>query len=676
MNVNASQPTKQEIQRLKDLKETINYHRYQYHVLDTEEISEAALDSLKDELKKLERKYPELVTPDSPTQRVAGAVLDVFEKVTHTVAQWSFDDGFNKDDLEQFKRRADNYLNKNSKNLKTEYIEFLCEQKIDGLKVILEYKNGVLETAATRGDGRVGENVTVNAKTINTIPLTLNKPVSGIFEGEIFMPKTSFDTLNKKRKKAGLELFANPRNAAAGTMRQLNSSVVAERNLACFVYDIAQIDNDVPNSQQHELVMLEELGFYVNKERKLCKDINGVWDYYQKQGDKKETFNYWIDGLVVKINDIETQNVLGYTGKSPRFAIALKFPAEQTTTIVRGITLQVGRTGVITPVAELDAVSVAGTTVRRATLHNAEEIERLDVRIGDTVIIEKAGDIIPKVIEVVHTLRPKQTKRYVFPKKVVGCGGDGSIEKVPGQVAYRCVDRTSGDMAKRKLHYFVSKKAFDIDGLGPQIINTLMDEQLVTEPADIFTLTKDQVLELEGFKEKSADNLIQGIAEKKTISLPRFITALSIDEVGEETALLLSQVFRSFEAIQNTSVEKLEAITGIGPIMAQNIIDWLHDKKNLSVIKNLLKHVVVEDFSQNKKTLVLSGKTIVITGTLPTRSRDEAKDIIRRLGGKSGSQITSNTDYLLAGEKAGSKLKKAQELGITIWSESDLNDLL
>ena len=669
-------PRKQEIERAAQLRETINHHRYLYHVLDTQEISEAALDSLKDELKKLELEYPELVTPDSPTQRVAGAVLDKFEKVTHKIAQWSFDDAFDRSDLEQFKKRADNYLQKNSSNQSIPF-SYLCEQKIDGLKVILEYKDGVLKTAATRGDGKVGENVTVNARTITTIPLKLSRNISGIFEGEIFMPKKSFDEINKKRSQNNEELFANPRNAAAGTMRQLDSSIVEKRKLACFVYDIARLDTETLDSQESELELLEDLGFYVNKERKLCSSLDEVWKYYEKEGKKKESFGYWIDGMVVKINDLKTQERLGYTGKAPRFAIALKFPAEQTTTLVKDITLQVGRTGVITPVAELEAVSVAGTTVARATLHNAEEIERLDVRIGDTVIIEKAGDIIPKVLEVVTTLRPTKTKRYIFPKKVDGCGGDGSIEKIPGQVAYRCVDRDSGDMAKRKLHYFVSKKAFDVDGLGPQIIDKLMDTGLVSEPADIFTLTKDQILELEGFKDKSADNLINGVLEKKKISLVRFIISLSIDEVGEETALLLATEFSSFKKVQSATIGELVAIDGIGPIMAENIVEWFSRKKNQLMIANLLQHVTVQVFSPlDVSNLPLAGKTVVVTGALESFSRDSAKDKVRELGGKVGSSVSVNTDILLAGEKAGSKLQKAQELGIEIWKEEDLLNLV
>lgn len=663
-----SQTPSTEVQRrIEQLRKTIDHHRYLYHVLDTEEISEAALDSLKDELKKLETEYPSLVTPDSPTQRVAGAVLDKFEKVTHKVSQWSFDDAFNREDLEQFKKRADNYLAKQGASAKFTY---LCEQKIDGLKLVLEYKDGLLVTAATRGDGVVGEDVTQNAKTIQTIPLKLNKPVSGIFEGEVFMPKTAFDALNKKQREAGEEEYANPRNTAAGTMRQLDSVMVAERNLAYFCYDIARLDEDLPDTQAGEMELLEELGFYVNKERKLCNSLAEIWEYYKYQDTTKGDFNWMIDGLVVKINDVKTQEELGYTGKAPRFAIALKFPAEQTTTIVRGITLQVGRTGIITPVAELDPVSVAGTTVKRATLHNEEEIERLDVRIGDTVIIEKAGDIIPKVIEVVQTLRPAGTKVYKFPKKVLGCGGDGSIEKIPGQVGYRCVDTSSGDTYRRKLHYFVSKKAFDIEGLGPQIIDLLLEENLISEPADIFTLRHDELIELEGFKERAVQNLLDGVDAKRSISLVRFIISLSIDEVGEETALLLANTYGSFEKLQETTAEELEQIEGIGPIVAENIAGWFAKQTNQTLVANIRKYVTIQTHKKKDGgNLPLAGKSVVVTGTLQSLSREEAKVRVRALGGKVASSVSKNTDLVVAGEKAGSKLTKAQEFGIEVWDE-------
>ena len=658
--------------RISKLRETINHHRFLYHVHDTSEISEAALDSLKGELAKLEQQFPELVTPDSPTQRVAGAVLDSFQKIEHKVRQWSFDDAFDRQDLEAFVTRAQNMLEK--EHAATE-MEYFCEQKIDGLKVILEYRDGVLVTAATRGDGIVGEDVTENAKTISTVPLLLKRPASGIFEGEIFMTRSSFNTVNAERKKAGEALFANPRNAAAGTMRQLDPGIVRERNLSCFVYD-AHLKEPPFNTQQGEIQFLEELGFHVNTERKLCTSINEVMNFYMEQSEKKERYNFWIDGLVIKVNDLEQQRALGYTGKSPRFAIALKFPAEQTTTIVENISLQIGRTGVITPIAELRTVSVAGTKVARATLHNAEEIERLDVRVGDTVIIEKAGDIIPKIVEVVLSLRPHGTKRYTFPQNVEGCGGDGSIEKVPGEVAYRCVSLDSDVINKKRLEYLVSKRAFNIDGLGTKLVDRLYDQGLIRYPHDIWNLEREKLLELEGFKEKSVDNLLKAIEDKRTITMSRFIIALGLPEVGEEGAALLSEHFESIDELIAANANDIASIHGFGEITAEHIVNWFAKSSNRDMVENLLGVVHIQDrntIAQERPGI--TGKTFVITGSFEGYTRDEIKSLLQSYGGKVVGSVSKKVDVLLAGEKAGSKLSKAQELGLKVAGDELLERL-
>ena len=656
--------------RVTQLHEVINYHRHLYHVENKSEISEEALDSLKDELKKIEQEYPELITAESPTQRVAGEPLAFFEKVTHKVTQWSFDDAFNYEDLENWEKRALRYLGG-----RPDYgLDYFCELKIDGLKVILEYVNGHLVTAATRGNGKIGENVTANVRTIESIPLVLQKPISGIFEGEIYMPKDQFERLNKVQEEKGEELYANPRNVAAGTLRQLDSKIVAERKLDAFIYDIAQIDRKYQATQQDHIDLLKGLGFKTNPNGMYCKNLNEVWDYYQKQIELKESYNYWIDGVVVKVDKYTEQLQLGYTGKAPRFAIALKFPAEQKTTVIRDIHLQVGRTGVITPVAIMDPVEIAGTVVSRASLHNEEEIERLDVRIGDTVIIEKAGDIIPKVLRVMKDLRPSGTVEYRFPKRVAGCGGDGRIEKVPGQVAYRCVEKNSGDMARRKLHYFVGKTAYDIDGLGPRIVDQLMDEGLVSEPADFYTLQSGDIQGLEGFKEKSITNLLQGIEERKKISFERFIIGLSIDGVGEETAILLAQHYTSLKELQQTKMDILEQIDGIGSVVAQDIVGYFEDPQYQSLVLNLLEQVTIE-YTQKEvtsKSGLFAGKTVVATGTLEGYGRDAIKDLIRKHGGKVASSVSGSTDLLIAGVKAGSKLVKAQELGVEVWDEERL----
>ena len=666
---------KESKKRIKILRETINHYRYLYHVKNISEISEEALDSLKDELKKIEEKYPDLVTLDSPTQRVAGKVLEEFQKVKHKVVQWSFDDAFSENDLENFEKKVKNFLNK--KFFKS-CLEYFCELKIDGLKIILEYEDGILKTAATRGDGKVGEDVTENIKTIESIPLKLQKKISGIFEGEIYISKKQFEKINKKRKKEKLELFANPRNLAAGTLRQLDSSIVAERKLDVFIYDIVLIDKEYEfKTQEEEMIFLSELGFVTNKNYFLASSLKEVWNFYKKQNKKREGYNYWIDGIVLKINNISLQKTLGYTGKAPRYAIALKFPAEQKTTIIKNIELQVGRTGVITPVAILEPTEVAGSIVSKASLHNADEIERLDVRINDTVIIEKAGDIIPKVIKVLVEFREKKTERFIFPKKVAGCGGDGSIEKIDGQVAYKCKILDSFELRVKKITYFVSKKAFDITELGPKNIEKFIQENLISEPADIFNLTISDIEVLEGFGQKSADNIIKAINDKRTIPLVRFLISLGIDEVGEETALLLSEEFKTLEKIQGTKQEILENIDGIGGVVAEKIISFFIDKKNQILIENLLKEIEVLSHKSNVlKNHYFSGKKILITGTFENFSRNNLKEIIRAKGGKNVSSISIQTDILLAGKNAGSKLKKAEDFKIEILDEKSILKLI
>ncbi len=657
--------------RIEKLREVINHHRYLYHVKNISEISEEALDSLKDELKKIEEKYPNLVTPDSPSQRVAGKVLDNFKKIKHKVLQWSFDDAFNLEDLENWEKRNKNFLAKKIKEKKE--IEYLCELKIDGLKIILEYQKGILVKAATRGDGKIGEDVTENIKTIQSIPLKINQEIDVIVEGEVYISKKNFNRLNREQKKDKKELYANPRNLAAGTLRQLDSKIVAKRKLDVWIYDLAQKPEKIKiKNQKEELEFLEELGFKVNQERFLAKNLKEAWKFYQSLIKKKDKFDYWIDGVVVKMNDSKLQDILGYTGKSPRWGIALKFPAEQKTTILKDIHLQIGRTGVITPVAILDPVDVAGTTVSRASLHNEDEIKRLDVRIGDTVIIEKAGDIIPKVVKVLIEFREKNTNPFKFPKIVPGCGGNGEIEKIPGQVAYRCKDKNSHELLQRKLSYFVSKKAFDISGFGGKIMEKFIDLNLISEPADIFTLEFGDISELEGFGEKSANNLLKEISEKKIISLERFVIALGIDEVGEETAILLAQEFNNISNLRKARKEDLEVIDGIGCIVAEKIVEFFKDEYNKKTVDDLLLVVKVLEFKKEKTNSIFEDKKVVLTGSLESYSRDEAKEIIRRKGGKIVSTISKNVDYLLAGEKEGSKLEKAKGLGVKIIGEEFL----
>lgn len=675
--------------RLEKLKKTIEHHRYLYHVLDSPEISDEAHDSLQRELVSIEREFPELVTPDSPSQRVSGKPLEKFEKVTHKVPQWSFNDIFTDKEVYEFNDRVVRMLEKSGKfsdeGARVVHPQYTCELKIDGLKIVLEYVDGILKTAATRGDGKVGENVTENVKTIGSIPLKLRENIDIIVEGEVYLDKREFEKINKKLSTQGEKTYANPRNLAAGTLRQLDSRIVAERNLSAFIYDIAQIsskglgdENDnkisMPQTQLEELELLEELGFRVNKNYKLCETAEDVVKYWKEWQEKKENENYQVDGIVAKANRKDYQDALGYTGKAPRFAVAVKFQAEQVTTIIEDIAFQVGRTGVITPVAHLRPVEVAGSTVSRATLHNEDEINRLDVRIGDTVVLQKAGDVIPQIVEVIKDLRPKDSKPFKFPKKIAECGGDGSIERVPGQAAYRCVSKDSFTMQRRKLHYFVSKKAFDIDNLGPKVIDQLVEENLIQSPVDIFTLEKGDLLPLERFGEKSADNLIASINSARKITLPRFLISLSIDQVGEETAYLIADKFHTLDAIQNASLEELMEINGVGDIVAESIYKWFRNDANKKLVSDLLKQVEVEEIKQktsSKKSTIFSGKTVVLTGSLTQMTRDEAKEKIRQAGGNVSGSVSKKTDFVVFGESAGSKLEKAKELGVKTMTEEE-----
>lgn len=656
--------------RLEKLREAIEYHRYQYHVLDNPEISDVAYDSLERELIEIETAFPDLITADSPSHRVSGKVLDKFEKVTHKVAQWSFNNVFDEKELVEFDNRVRRMFNKEAgKNLSQ--VDYVCELKIDGLKIVFEYEKGILQKAATRGDGTVGEDVTENIRTISSVPLKLKKPVDIIVEGEVYLSLKEFERINKELEKRGEEVYANPRNLAAGTLRQLDSKIVASRKLSVFIYDIAQYEK-TPETQLKELQELESLGFTVNKNYKLCQNIDEVAQYWKTWDKKKHQENYQIDGVVIKVNENEIQEALGYTGKAPRFAVAFKFPAEQVTTVIEDIVLQVGRTGVITPVAHLKPVLVAGSNVSRATLHNEDEIKRLDVRVGDTVILQKAGDVIPQVVKVLLELRPTKTKPYVFPKKVSECGGDGSIERISGQVAYRCVDKNSVIMQRRKLYYFASKGAFDIDHCGPKIIDLLMDNNLVTNAVDLFTLKKGDLLTLPRFAEKSADNLIEAIEGARKVSLARLITALSIDNVGEETAVLLAETFKKLEKVQEATYDELNKINGIGEVVAQSIVAWFKNVENKKFLEALLKEIEIE----NKKVSsgannVFSGKTLVLTGTMEKYDRDQAKEIIRALGGSVSSSVSVKTDFVVAGENAGSKIAKATELGVKILNEAE-----
>jgi DNA ligase (NAD+) len=657
--------------RYEKLKTAVNRYRRLYHVYDKEEISAEALDSLKRELSEIEGRYPALAAPDSPSQRVAGKPLPGFKKVRHKVAQWSFNDAFTPEDVRAFDERIKRALRVRFGDVQPSYV---CELKIDGLKIILEYQKGILVTAATRGDGAVGEDVTHNIRTIEPVPLSLERPLGIIVEGEVWMSAKNLEKLNKLRTSQGEPLFANPRNVAAGSIRQLDPAIAAARNLDVFIYDVAQTNEAMPETQAEELEYMRELGFKVNPHHMLVKDIDGCIDFWETWKKKGRHQEYWTDGVVIKVNEKKYQDALGYTGKAPRFAIAFKFPAEQVTTILEDIVFQIGRTGVVTPVAHLRPVSVAGSTVSRATLHNEDEIRRLDARVGDTVILQKAGDVIPEVVDVVKDLRPKNTKPFTWPTTILECGGDGRIERVPGQAAWRCVDKSSFAVIRRVFHNFAGKHALDIEGLGKKTVDLLLEEGLIQHFDDIFTLEEGDVLPLEGFAEVSARKLIESIQKSRKVELARLLVGLSIPHIGEETAILLAQEFRTLEALAEAGEERLVAIDGMGETMAKAVYQWFHGRDNLRLVARLKKVLVIKNTVPRQargEKLPLFGRTFVLTGSLASMSRDEAKEKIRSLGGDVPGSVSKKTSYVVAGEEAGTKLDKARELGVPVLTEAE-----
>ena len=668
--------------RYEKLKTTINHYRRLYHVYDKEEISQEALDSLKHELAELEGLYPALVAPDSPSQRVAGASLPFFKKVRHKVAQWSFNDAFTPDEIRDFDARVKRFLTPSFGGVSPEYV---CELKIDGLKIVLEYEKGLLKVAATRGDGIVGEDVTNNIRTIESVPLSLARPIDIVVEGEVWMSSKNLEILNRERLKAGEPLFANPRNAAAGGIRQLDPALAAKRKLDVFIYDVAQTSEQFPRTQIEELEYLRELGFKVNPHHAFAHTIDEVIRYWEKwqprrQGvgvPTKTSGEYWIDGIVVKINEKKYEETLGYTGKAPRFAIAFKFPAEQVTTIVEDIVLQIGRTGVLTPVAHLAPVSVAGSVVSRATLHNEDEIKRLDVRVGDTVVLQKAGDVIPDIVRVLTEMRPRDAKPYKWPTHVAECGGDGRIERVPGAAAWRCVNKNSFAIVRRRFHNFVGKHALDISGFGPRTVDQLLEKGLVQHYDELFTLKPGDLLNLEGFAEVSAEKLFAAIQKSRRVSLARLIIGLSIPQVGEETAILLAESFSTLRALAKAKEEELMNVDGVGPIVSKAVADWFALKRHKELLVRLQKVLTIEPPPKKEKSRVsLGGKTFVLTGTLSKMPRDETKEKIRKLGGDISSTVSAKTDYVVAGENPGSKYEEARRLGVSVLSEAEFLKLL
>lgn len=663
-------------QRIESLKSEIRELNFEYFVKNREKRTEAVRDALKKELKELEDRFPNLITLDSPTQRVGSALSGKFKKIKHKTRKWSLFDVFSADELGKWAERV-------RKLVPQEKVEYICELKIDGLNISVWYEKGKFVRGITRGDGVTGEDVTHTIKTVESLPLVLNEPLDLEVSGEVFMSKKTLEKLNETLKKNAEPLLVNPRNAAAGAIRQLDPKIAAERKLEVFFYGIGEIsDAERPKTQEDTLNMLKKLGLSVNPEFKKMQTIDDVESFYKDWQKKRENLPYDIDGLVVKVNSLEQQQWMGYTGKAPRHSVAFKFPAEQATSVVEDIIVQVGRTGALTPVAVLKPTFVSGSTVSRATLHNEDEIHRKDVRTGDTVVIQKAGDIIPEVVEVIKKLRPNNAKKFNFPKNCPICGA--RVTRAEGEKIARCSNRKCYAQDYEKLRHFVGKAAFDIDGLGPRVVSQLMEAGLVRDPSDFFTLTKNDLLGLDLFKEKRAENLIKALKTARAIPLPRFLFALGIRYFGEQTSDDLSRhignhprskgawtISRLIDELHPLTMEELESIDGIGAKVAASLYDWFHENANLDMLRKLERAGIELKVGEPKKNTPFSGKTVVITGTLESMTRDQAKAKIKELGGKVASSVGKDTNFLIMGENPGSKLKKAQSLGLKIVNEKD-----
>ncbi len=667
-------------QKVKQLRAQIDDLRYRYHVLNDPEVTDAMYEGLMAELDKIEKLHPELIIADSPTQRVAGKPLEEFSKIKHAVSQWSFNDAFSGQDIQDWEERILKFLEKKLGEKPID-LNYVCELKIDGLHIVLTYELGELITAATRGDGAVGEDVTQNIKTILSVPLKLKDKISLVAEGEVWLGRNMLKEINNNRAKQGEALFANPRNAAAGTIRQLDSKIVAERKLALTAYDVSKISDAKykaqTETQEKELLLLKNLGFKTDNNWQVCQNIEEILKFHNEWQKKKNSQEFWIDGIVIKVNQKKYQDILGFTGKAPRWAIAYKFPAEQGTTKIKEVYWQVGRTGALTPVALMAPVKLAGTTVTHATLHNYDEITRLGVKIGDTVVVEKAGDIIPKVVRILEKMRTGEEQTIKEPKKCPICGSEVSRQEIVDKkqrksVALFCLNKNCYAKELEKIIHFVSKKAFDIDGLGEKIVEQLMNIGLIKSPADIFILKQGDLEPLERFAQKSAENLVVAIDKAKIITLSKFIYSLGIRHVGEETAIRLANYFGSLEKIINAKTENLEQVSDIGPQVSRAIIVYFSQNDNVQLIGDLIKNgVQVEEQRADIKNQKLAGQTFVLTGTLSSVSRDRAKEKIRTFGGEVSESVSRKTTAVIVGENPGSKHNKAVKLGVKVIDEKE-----
>lgn len=654
-------------ERIQYLKDEINKSNYKYYVEENPYLSDFDYDKMFTELKELEEKYPLLKTPDSPTQRV-GSVSEKFFSHTHKYRLYSLDNTYSAEELKKWYERVCKEYNKK--------LQLVCELKIDGLAIALTYDKGLFTLGVTRGDGVTGENITPNLKTIKAIPLKLFEPKTLEVRGEIYMPKTSFEKLNEESLAKGEKVFANPRNAASGSLRQLDSKITAKRDLSMFTYTGIFEDAEDKNIKTHYdgMMYLKKLGFKVNPNIRLVDDIQGAIDYCNEWATKRFDLNYATDGVVIKVNDFAIQKDLGFTARAPKWATAFKFPPEEVATKVLDIEVNTGKTGIVTPVAILEPVQLAGSTVARASLHNFDEIKRLDIRIGDTVLIKKAAEIIPKVVKVMDT-DIHESLPVVKPPKICPSCGAKLVERC-GEVGLYCQNPDCGSLMCAKIEFWASKDAMDIDNVGPSLIQQLYDKKFISNPVDLYRLTMQDLMQLDLVKEKSAMNIYTSIQESKTKPLNRLLTALGIRHVGKETADILSGEFATLDDIKNADVERLANIGGIGGIIAQSIYDFFHEERNVKMIEEL-KELGVNPVSKVKpKSDKLAGKTFVLTGTLQNMTRDEASAIIKSHGGKTSSSVSKKTSYVLAGENAGSKLDKAQNLGVIILTEDDFLEMI
>jgi len=658
-------------QQIDTLRQDLRRYEYEYHVLDNPTIPDAEYDRLFHQLKALEAAHPELITADSPTQRVGAKPLSGFAQIRHEIPMLSLDNAFSDEEFYAFVKRIEDRLIR-----LPEPLTFCCEPKLDGLAVSILYINGILTQAATRGDGTTGEDITANIRTIRNIPLQLlmdNPPARLEVRGEVFMPHEGFERLNQQALEKGEKTFANPRNAAAGSLRQLDPKITSKRPLVLNAYGIGIAEGvDLPNTHYDRLQWLKSIGIPVNPEIRLCNGTDEVLDFYRDIQNKRSALGYDIDGTVLKINDIALQEKLGFISKAPRWAIAYKFPAQEELTRLNDVEFQVGRTGAITPVAKLEPVFVAGVTVSNATLHNGDEIERLDIAIGDTVVIRRAGDVIPQIIGVLHDRRPADARPIIFPETCPVC--DSAIVRIEGEAVARCTGGLfCAAQRKEALKHFVSRKAMDIDGVGGKLIEQLVDRELVHTPADLFKLDLTTLTRLERMGAKSAENALASLEKAKNTTLARFIFALGIREVGEATALNLANHFKTLEALQNADLEALQQVPDVGEVVANRILAFWHEPHNVAVVNDLIAQGVRWETVETKEVAEnrFKGKTVVLTGTLTQMGRNEAKALLQDMGAKVSGSVSAKTDFVIAGDAAGSKLTKAQELGVTVLTEEE-----